>query len=190
MVSALVAFDERISYNAQHLVQVIPTIWKMLAIFGVYVIPIVLLWYWFARDRLTALRVAVAGVVAWFGFNSVISHLVIRQRPPQIAALHFPAHEFLFDRPGPSFPSDHAAFLAAVTLSFALAGERKLTPYLAVLTVATLLARVVTAQHWVGDILVGIVVGAVSAGIVHRLRNPLDRLLLKPLIVVVGKVGL
>lgn len=190
MVPALVAFDERISYNIQHLVRVAPSAWKTLAIFGVYSMPIVLLWYWFARDRLTALRAAVAGIVAWFGFNTILSHFFVRERPPQLAVLHFPAHEFLFDRPGPSFPSDHAAFMTAVTLSFVLAGDRRLTPYLGALTALTLLARVVTAQHWVGDILVGILVGVVAAVLVHTVRDPLDRLLLKPLIGLVGKVGL
>lgn len=190
MIANIVALDERLSYSVQQLVQFLPSAWKWLAILGVYTIPVFLLWYWFKRDRLIALRSAVAGVVAWFGFNSVISHFIIRQRPPQLPILNFPAHEFIFDRPGPSFPSDHAAFMTAIALSFYLAGERRLAPYLGLIALLTVLARVVTAQHWVGDILVGLVIGSIAALFIKLVRVPLDRWLLKPLVKLVGKVGL
>jgi undecaprenyl-diphosphatase len=190
MDSALINLDARLSYSFQRLVTFVPSFWKWLAILGVYTIPVFLVWYWFARDRLIALRAAVTGIVAWFGFNSVISHFLVRERPPQLAFLNYPAHEFIFDRPGPSFPSDHAAFMTAIALSFLFAGERKLAPYLGLIAVLTVLARVVTAQHWVGDILMGIVVGLISALLIRAVHKPLDHWILKPLIKLVGKVGL
>lgn len=190
MIVSLIALDERLSYSVQQLVQYLPSMWKWLAIMGVYSIPVFLVWYWFRRDRLIALRSAVAGIVAWFGFNSIISHFIVRQRPPQLPRLNFPAHEFILDRPGPSFPSDHAAFMTAIALSFYLAQERKLAPYLGLIALLTVLARVVTAQHWVGDILAGIVVGTIAALLVKIAQTPLDRWLLKPLVKLVGKVGL
>lgn len=188
-MQSLIAFDEQLSYLLQDLVGTLPMVWKSLAIYGVYTIPFFLVWYWFFRDRLVALRAAFAGLLAWFGFNNIISHVVGRERPPQIPSLNFPAHEFLFDRPGPSFPSDHAAFLTAVTLSFFLAGERPTLPYLVSVTVLTVIARIVTAQHWVGDILVGIVVGSLASWIVWRFRAQIDAMC-RPMIALLAKVGL
>lgn len=189
MLQQLIVFDERFSYGFQGLVVVLPQLWKALAIYGVYTIPFFLVWYWFFRDRLIALRAALAGIVAWFGFNNVIASLVGRERPPQIPSLNFPAHEFIFDRPGPSFPSDHAAFLTAVTVSFYLAGERKTLPYLIAVLLLTVVARIVTAQHWVGDILVGILVGAVASKLIWLLRRHIDAVC-QPLIKALQKVGL
>lgn len=185
----LIALDERLSIALQGLVGTLPMVWKALAIYGVYTIPFFLVWYWFFRDRLIALRAALAGLLAWFGLNNVIASLVGRERPVQIPSLNFPAHEFLFDRPGPSFPSDHAAFLTAVTLSFWLAGERPTLPYLIGVTALTVLARIVTAQHWVGDILVGILVGSLASWIVWRFRAQIDAAC-RPLIAMLAKVGL
>lgn len=189
-MTSIIALDEKFSFGIQQLAHVLPAVWKVIAIYGVLAIPVVLVWYWFARDRLTALRVAVAGVFAWFGLSHTIGRIVGRVRPPQLPFLHFPPKELLFMRPGASFPSNHAAFMTAILVSFILAGDRKLTPFLAAVTILTLFARVVTAQHWAGDILMGIVVGIAASYLVQWLQKPLDRWLLKPIVVGLRKIGL
>jgi membrane-associated phospholipid phosphatase len=190
MLNSLILFDQFLSEHVQLLAQFLPTIWKAIAVGGVYTVPIFLLWYWFAKNRLIGLRAAVAGLIAWFGFSKLISHFIVRERPLPISFLNFPSREIIFDRPGPSFPSDHAAFMTAIIVSFYLSGEKKLWPYMTIVTGITLFARIVTAQHWIGDILVGMLVGSLAGWLVYWLRSPIDRWVLKPLIASVHRIGL
>ena len=190
MFDTLKALDERAFLFLHNWAHTVPSFWKWLAILGVYTIPIILVWYWLARRREPAFFAFLTGIFAWFGLNNIIGHFVVRMRPTPIIDLHFPAHEFLFDRPGPSFPSDHAAFMTAITISFFLAGERRVGWFLASLTFLTVLARVVTAQHWPGDILAGALVGATSVAILSVVRRPIDRWIIGPLVSMARKIGL
>ncbi len=183
-MESLLALDTRVSLWFQAAAPTLPELWKLLAIFGVYAVPAALLWSWFRGDKLTAFRAGLTGIAAWFLLNGLISRLLPRDRPPQLPFLNFPAHEFLFDRPGPSFPSDHAAFMTTVTLVFALAGQHRIATFLAWVTAATLLARVVTAQHWAGDIAAGVAVGAVAAWLSNLARPAVDRYVGQPLVAV------
>mgnify|MGYP001559173508 CR=1 FL=1 len=128
MLNTLIALDERVFYFFHNWAHFLLGLWKWIAILGVYTIPLVLVWFWLARRREPALLAFIAGIFAWFGLNNIIGHYVVRMRPTALIDLNFPAHEFLFDRPGPSFPSDHAAFMTAVMVSFFLAGERRDQP--------------------------------------------------------------
>lgn len=190
MLSSLIALDERIFAFLHTWAAVAGPIWKGVAIGGVYVVPVVLVWYWFARRRETALLAAITGLLAWLGLNNFIASLVRRERPIPVIDLHFPSREFLFDRPGPSFPSDHAAFLVAITLVFYLAGERRLAGFLSVVTSLTVLARVVTAQHWPGDIVVGAFVGVLAVGIISVIRRYLERWVINPIVKLARRIGL
>jgi len=182
MSTGLVGLDTAVSLWLQGFASVWPDVWKIVAIFGVYAIPATLLWSWLWGDKPTAVRATVAGLGAWLGMNTVISHFIPRDRPSQLPFLHFPAHEFVFDRPGPSFPSDHAALMVAVAVAFAASREQKIAVFLGSVAAATLLARIVTAQHWAGDIVAGAAVGVVTAQLTELLRDPLDRYLVQPLV--------
>lgn len=190
MLDALIALDENLFATMNQWAAFVPEAWKLVAIWGVYAIPITLIASWFWFQRVDAFRAGFAGVLAWQGFNNLIASVVNRARPVSAIDLHFPEREFLFDRPGPSFPSDHAAFMTAVALSLWLSGERRLSPWLAALSMLTLLARVVTAQHWPGDILVGLFVGLSTAGLVWHFRASIDHYISKPLVGLAQRIGL
>ena len=189
MVDFILVLDERIFLFFNNWAHILPGIWKWLAILGVYIFPVVLVWYWLARRREPALFAFLTGLFAWFGINNILASLVLRMRPTPLIDLNFPAHEFLFDRPGPSFPSDHAAFMAAITLAFFLAGERRVGWFLIIVTFLTVLARIVTAQHWPSDILIGLLVGWVSVMILSVVRRPIDRWLIAPIISFAHRLG-
>jgi undecaprenyl-diphosphatase len=190
MLDKLIALDERLFLFLHSWANFLPSFWKWLAIAGVYTIPLILVWYWLARRREPALFAFLTGIFAWFGINNIIASLAERMRPTGTIELNFPAQEFLFDRPGPSFPSDHAAFMLAVTLAFYLAGERRVGHVVLILTLLTTLARVVAAQHWPGDILVGYLVGLAAVAILSTIRRPLDRWVIAPLVSVARRLGL
>lgn len=190
MFEQLLLLDQQLFNFLHKWVTAAPVLWKSLAILGVYTVPILLIWLWFTKRREIALYAAIVGLVAWQGVNALIATLVQRDRPVPLLDIQFPDKEFLFDRPGPSFPSDHAAFLAAVTIALWLAGEKKIAIVLFVITLLTTLARVVTAQHWPGDILVGYVVGLLTVLLIMPLKRRLDQSIIRPLLVFVRKLGL
>lgn len=190
MLDKLIALDERVFHFFNEWANFWPTVWKWIAIGGVYLVPLVLVWFWLARRREPALFAFLTGLLAWFGLNNILGAFIMRERPIPLIDVDFPSQEFLFDRPGLSFPSDHAAFMSAVTLAFFLAGERRVASFLAVVTGLTVLARVVTAQHWPGDILVGLLVGGLSVAILSVVRRPIDRFVIAPLVMVARRIGL
>lgn len=189
MLSSLVALDERVFQIMHQWSVALPGVWVAVALGGVYLVPIVLVWYWFARRRETALFAALSGIIAWLGLNNLIGALVVRDRPIPFIELNFPEKEFLFDRPGPSFPSDHTAFMTAITLAFYFAGERRVAAGFGVITFLTVLARIVTAQHWPGDIVVGALVGVVTVLALSAIRRPLDHWVIAPLVRFARKLG-
>lgn len=190
MLESLVAQDLRVFTFMHQWAAYGGAVWKWIAISGVYVIPVILLWYWFFRKRETAFFAALAGIFSWQILNNFIGAFISRDRPVPFIELHFPEKEFIFDRPGPSFPSDHTAFMVAVTVAFWLAGDRRVGSWLGVITILTVVARIVTAQHWPGDILVGAFVGLVGVGFLTLIRRPLDRFVISPFIKFVRKIGL
>lgn len=189
MLEQLIALDERVFSFLHGWAAAMPIVWKWLAILGVYLIPLVLVWYWLTRRREPALFAFLTGLFAWFGINNILASLIDRARPIPTIDLHFPAREFLFDRPGPSFPSDHAAFMVAVTTSFFLAGERRIGWTLALITAATTLARVVTAQHWPLDIVAGVMVGVSAVLLLALVRRSIDRWVINPIVMFARRIG-
>ncbi|MBI4175458.1 phosphatase PAP2 family protein [Candidatus Berkelbacteria bacterium] len=190
MVDALLAADARVFLFLHQWAAFLPAVWKWVALVGVYCFPVVLIWYWLTRRRETALFAFAAGVFAWQGLNNLASAFSLRERPLALIDLHFPDREFLFDRPGSSFPSDHTAFMAAIAIAFWRAGERSVAIFLGIITVLTALARVVTAQHWPGDILIGAVIGLLSVVLLSAVRRPLDTWVISPLVQLARKIGL
>lgn len=190
MLSRLIELDAQLFAFFHNWATVLPSLWKFISIYSIYIIPFFLVWFWFARRRDLALLAFFSGAFAWQGLNGLIGALVHRDRPTPFIDLNYPQTEFLFDRPGPSFPSDHTAFLVGMVVIFWLAGERRVSWFLIGLTVITVLSRVVTGQHWPGDILAGAVVGLVVGASFWMFRRPLERWATGPLVQFARRIGL
>ena len=140
---------------------------------------------WFTASRKIALQAMIAGVFAWEGLSKVIANAVNRDRP---AMSQIGAKELIFHRPDTSFPSDHAAFLVAITVTFYLMGQKRYGHLALVMALIVGISRVGIGVHFPGDILAGYLVGTVTALLFHMIRQPLDRYVIEPLIKIARKL--
>lgn len=149
--------------------------------YGTILIGLAVVLLWFAArpggDRKWKLAAASALGAAALGLlvNRVITSVYHRDRP---FISHPSARVFGPHKTDPSFPSDHttAAFAigVAVLLFDSVAGA-------VFLTVAALIGvgRVFVGEHYPGDVLGGILIGAAAAFVVVRLGRPVIALLVR-----------
>lgn len=156
-------------------------------VYAVYFVPPFLVALWFLGRKDLALRLFLAGVVAWLLVSNIIGTLYFRPRP-EIAELG--GQEFIFHRPTYSFPSDHATLFAALFVTLYLFGEKRVAWWVAAVGLLVSFCRVALGFHYPTDILGGILVGGVTAWILWRLRDPVGRFLVQPLIRLLGYVRL
>jgi undecaprenyl-diphosphatase len=120
-------------------------------------------WFWpgdmitRGQRQLGAIAATIAATVA-LGVNQVIIRLWDRPRPfvsHHATLLLAPSHD-------PSFPSDHATFGFAIAVALAIAAWR-IGVIALVLAALMAFARVYTGEHYVTDVLGGLLVGATFA---------------------------
>jgi membrane-associated phospholipid phosphatase len=100
--------------------------------------------------------------------NKAISTAWHRDRPYQA---HHVAHLWGPRKTDASFPSDHSS--AAFAIAFAVLAFDPLAGVLFLVLAALIAAgRVVVGEHYPGDVLAGLVIGAVAAVVVARLLRP------------------
>lgn len=150
-----------------------------IAVYGVYVIPLVWLIWWFVtgkRQREVLLSSFLAGALAWQVLNRIVkAFFFVHGRPMDELDVHkLPVKELLFNRPGASFPSDHAAFLGGVAFFFLLRGQRVTGVWLIVLALLVTGSRVAMAAHYPSDIVVGLFDGFLMAWIVNLVHERLS----------------
>lgn len=166
-------------------------IWKFLAVYLIYLVPIGLLVAWFfwrsEKSHKTMLAAFLSGAVSWQIVSAIIGSIHFRLRPfANLAG----AKEIVFHVPTYSFPSDHAAFLAALTCYFYLAGYKKVGNLMLAITILISFARVVTGLHWPFDIIAGWIVGILVALIFWFFRKPIEKWILNPILWVLRKIKL
>lgn len=149
------------------------TVAKLGAIWLVYLVPVALVLIWFfngPREKATALRVTVAGLLGWLVVNNVIGQFFFRTRPSAAAA-----RELLFHLPDKSFPSDHATLGFTLAFGFSLAGYRTISIFFLILTLTFSTLRVFTGLHFTTDVLGGVAVGLAMAWLSKWFKRPFDR---------------
>lgn len=189
-MQTLISFDQSLSSHFSELVAArswlsLPAIWIGVGL--VYVVPLLLIFIWFALSRKAALKAAIAGVLAWEGLSKLIAHFVDRTRP---GLSQIGTKELVFHRPDTSFPSDHSAFLAAIALSLYLSGQKKMAITVAVIALLVGIARVGIGVHFPGDILGGWIVGCITVLLLRLIDQPLDRYLIEPIVTLARKIRL
>jgi undecaprenyl-diphosphatase len=185
-----IQFDEMLSrqfstFVASH--QWLSTLMIGIGVYLVYLVPILLLLAWFGLSRKATLKAAITGVLAWEGLSKIIAQLVDRTRP---GLSQIGTKELVFHRPDTSFPSDHSAFLAAITLSLYLSGQKKLALITGIITILVGVARVGIGVHFPADILAGWIVGCATALLLRLIDQPLDRYIIEPLVSVARRFKL
>lgn len=138
-----------------------------------YFLPLILLavWFYSEKTKKPAIRAFFAVILAWPILATTIGHLINRARPFESGGVQ----ELIFHRPTVSFPSDHAAALFAVAMSFWFSGAKKLSYLMFTIAILVSFFRVATGIHWPTDILGGLVIGLLSAWIIRLFDRHLDR---------------
>lgn len=151
-----------------------------------FAIALAIAW-WISRQRSSTADVAsvactIIAVFVALALAQLIGHLVARARPYDV--MH--SVEVLVDRTKDfSFPSDHATAVGAVAGGLWYV-QRRLGLIVAALAVLMAIARVYVGAHYPGDVLAGLILGASTAVLAHRLlagftKTILDRLRATPL---------
>ena len=144
---------------------------KFLAEYLTYSLPFILiaLWFWSKDAKKVALRAFFSAILAWPIFSTIIGRLVHRSRPFEAGGVQ----ELIFHRPTYSFPSDHAAALFAVAMSFYFSGYKKLSYVMFAIAVIVSFFRIATGIHFPTDVLAGAVLGIFSAYLINLFDKPL-----------------
>jgi membrane-associated phospholipid phosphatase len=134
-----------------------------------------------ARRRVAAIVWTVGGAFLALGLAQPVGHLVARQRPYDVlhgvTVLVGHAQDF-------SFPSDHATLAGAIVAGLWLSRDRLIASIATVAALLLCFARVYIGAHYPGDVLAGLVFGAVVVLAGYPFAN---RLLLLPIIEAIGR---
>jgi membrane-associated phospholipid phosphatase len=133
----------------------------------IYVVAAVLIALWFRPPALRAGLAAGLGALLALGIAASLGGLHAEARP-FVTERFVPLFPHVADA---SFPSDHLAVLGAVTAG-AWLGSRRLGYVAATISVLVAFARVFAGVHYVGDVVVGFVVGVASGLIVWYALAP------------------
>ncbi|OJI06198.1 hypothetical protein BK004_05020 [bacterium CG10_46_32] len=146
----------------QHLPEVFVVFLASYLVWSLGLCMLIMLWRrrMFARDLLTILS---GGVLAYF-INAVIHLLVYRPRPfisfgvePFINTAHLAG----------SFPSDHAALVFALATGYIFL-DKKNGWFFYALAIFVSLGRVLAGVHFLGDSIVGAIIGICAAYLVRQ----------------------
>ena len=157
-------------------------IFKFLAAYLIYALPVILLLIWFlVKSRQKEMVLAMGSLLlAWLVLIKLILFNIWYRPRLNIALLG--GKELLFHRPDNSFPSDHAAVLFAITFTFYLLGWKKAANWFLIYSVAIVASRVVVGVHYPLDVIAGAAVGLIAALIITSFKAPLTKYITTPII--------
>jgi len=153
---------------------------SVLAVYLIYFFPLFFLYLWlWKKEKILALQSFLAGLFSWLILCNLVGLFYFRSRP-FVADQN--VQELLFHRPDRSFPSDHAAFTLAAALVILWLGDKRWGWALLVLTILIALARVAAGLHYPSDILVGWLLGLVTALIFRYFNHFIEGKICQPIV--------
>lgn len=193
MLDTLQTMDQNLFYSFNSLIghsTIFDFILKIIAIYAVYLVPILLIFFWFWHKKEETqkflLNLLIMLGISWQVITPIIGSLVNRARPFDLAG----AHELVFHVPSYSFPSDHALFFAALTTYLFLGKYNKAGTVAFIATILVSFARVIGGLHWPGDILFGWILGALLAYLFWLIRKPIEKYITAPILGILKKIKL
>ncbi|WCN39199.1 undecaprenyl-diphosphatase [Aneurinibacillus uraniidurans] len=145
---------------------ILSLVMKFLSLYGAYILYLGIVVYWFSgtkKNRQMVLQALLSACVA-LGISGVIGHFFYRPRP-------FATHDViqLIDHANnASFPSNHATGALVIAVSFWLFRKKMSWAWL-LLALGIAFSRVWVGVHYPGDVLVGSILGTLTALTVHYL---------------------
>jgi len=192
-MQGLINLDQKVFYWFNSFLErndIFDFIVKVIAVYAIYLIPILFILFWFLQRREKTqkflLELFFVLVVSWQVIARAIGMIINRPRPDMFTG----AKEILFHPPTYSFPSDHALFLACVTVYLYLSGYKKIANYSLIAMITIPIARVIIGFHFPGDILAGWIMGGALAYIFFLFKKPIEKYIVNPLYRVAKKMRL
>lgn len=183
-MQSLIQLDQNVFSWLNSLAQrniIIDDVVKVLAVYAVYLVPIVMLFFLWWRPEEKRQKF----LINLFGSSFLISLLIIapligkwinRPRPFDFTG----TKELVFHLPSYSFPSDHALFFAFVATYLFLFGYQKWGWIVVATAILISIARVIAGLHWPGDILFGWILGILFAYLFYLAKKPLEKYIVNP----------
>ena len=140
-------------------------------VFGVMLL-LVGLWIWGVYKKQVGLKIAALDIfyTIMFAFGVYwILHfgLPLRARPETLTAIQ----PLITHLPDNSFPSGHAIFAGASVVAIGYFYSMSASTLFAVLGIIMVIARVIAGVHYFGDVLVGVIIGALFARVAIEVRE-------------------
>ncbi len=186
MINNLLQFDQSFFYwfnNLQGQNYFVDSITHILAEYVIYIIPLLLLVCWFIyktdKNRIDMLKATIVSVIIWQIPTRIIAWIWYRPRPYiELGG----TKELFFHVPSYSFPSDHATFLAAISMYFYLLGYKKVGTIGFVVTFLVSISRIIAGLHYPGDVLFGWILGIGGAWIIFIIFDKyVEKYIAKPI---------
>jgi len=176
MINQIGQIDLQILLTLNSLAVLLPVfVNKLFTEYLVYLMPIIfiIMFFFFGiKEKKAVMRAFLSAMVAWPLVANTLGQIINRPRPFSNGGIQ----ELIFHRPTYSFPSDHAAALFAVSISFWLSGYKKLGIFFFVGSIAICVFRVATAIHWPTDIFAGAGIGLLFGWLIWLADQYLDKI--------------
>lgn len=155
--------------------EVADLVWKILAVYTIYLVPVLFIFFWFWNKNETVqkflLELFFGSVVSWQIIARILGEWINRPRPSTFLG----AKEVLFHPPTYSFPSDHALFLAFLTTYLYFSGYKKMGNVGLIFTIFISIARIIGGFHFPADILAGWILGFILAFLFYKVKKYIQK---------------
>jgi membrane-associated phospholipid phosphatase len=130
------------------------------------------IWMWWVYKKQVGLKIVALDILYTILFAFAVYWILqfglpMRPRPETLTAIK-PLIDHLPDN---SFPSGHAIFAGASVVAIGYFLSMSLSTVFAILGIAMVIARVIAWVHYFGDVLIGVIVGALLARVAIEARE-------------------